>query len=52
MTINNLPTYANNYKYIVVRLVDGEYWFYSAYNNGRLAEKVAFEINGEIIYNK
>lgn len=51
-TINNLPAYAEYYAYIVVRLIDGEYWFYGAYSNGKRAERVALEIGGEIIHNK
>ena len=51
-TINNLPAYASNYEYMVVRLIDGEYWFYGAYSNGRRAESVAFEIGGEVIHNR
>ena len=27
--INNFPTYANEYKYIVARRVDGELWFWA-----------------------
>ena len=46
--INNLPTYANEYKYIVVREIDGEWWFYGAYNEGSKAEHAAVECNGEI----
>ena len=37
--INNLPTYAKNYKYIVARLIDGDWWFYGAYNDGFKALK-------------
>lgn len=50
--IKNLPDYARNYRYIVVRLVDDDFWFYGAYN----AEFKAIEVrNGlydsYIIYN-
>lgn len=30
--VNNLPKSAENYKYIVARLVDGGLWFYGAWN--------------------
>ena len=46
--INNLPTYAKNYKYIVARLIDGGWWFYGAYNDGTKAERAAIECDGEI----
>ena len=51
MTINNEPNYAKDYNYIVARLIDDEYWFYGAYNDGAKAEKVANEVNGEVIIN-
>ena len=46
--INNLPTYATEYKYLVAREIDGELWFYGAYNEGSRAERAAVECNGEI----
>ena len=49
--INNLPNYASEYSMVVARYIDGEYWFWGAYNDGSKAEKVAFEIGGEIINN-
>lgn len=48
--INNEPTYAKNYEFIVAREVDGEYWFYGAYADGFKAEKVAVEIDGVIFH--
>ena len=35
--INNLPEYARSHKYIVATLVDGEWWFWGAYNSLRNA---------------
>ena len=50
--INNLPTYANKYKYIVARRVDGELWFWGAWNDRNKANEVAIEIGGEVVTNK
>ena len=47
--INNLPTYANEYKYIVVRRVDEELWFWGAWNDRNKANEVALEISGEVV---
>lgn len=47
--INNLPEYANNYKFIVVRIVDGERWFWGAFNDYQRAINVAIEIDGVIV---
>lgn len=33
MIINNMPDYAYNHKFIVYRVVDGENWFYGAYDD-------------------
>lgn len=50
MKVNNLPAYARDYKYIVVRTFDGEDWFYGAWNDFDRAEAVAFEFdNGHVI---
>lgn len=51
LNILNMPTYANNYEFIVVRKIDGDYWFWGAYANGFKAEEVATEIGGLIIHN-
>ena len=50
--IKNLPTYATDYKYIVAKEVDGDWWFYGAYNEGSRAERAAIECNGEIFRNR
>ena len=47
--INNLPNYAEDYKYIVVTLVDGELWFYGAYNDYEKALLVARETSDRMI---
>lgn len=50
--INNLPTYAADYRYIVCRRVDGELWFYGAWNDRNKANEVALEIFGEVVTNE
>lgn len=47
--INNLPTYAQNFQYVVARIVDNELWFWGAYNNYNKACEVAAEIGGKVI---
>lgn len=49
--INNLPEYANEYKYIVARWYDDELWFYGAWNDEEKAEKAAEEIFGKVVKN-
>lgn len=48
MTIQNVPAYAYSYTFIVARYVDGEYWFWEAYNDGDTAYTVAVEVDGEV----
>ena len=50
--INNLPEYAREYRYIVVQEIDGELWFWGAWNDGRKASMVAMEIGGEVVANE
>ena len=50
-TIKNMPNYANDYEFVVVRLADGDYWFWGAYADGFKAEKAALEIDGVIVHN-
>ena len=48
VTINNVPEYAKEKdKYIVARYVDGEWWFYGAYDEGT-AGNVATNVGGEV----
>lgn len=49
--INNLPTYATEYRYIVATRVDGELWFWGAYSDRPKAYAVAREIGGEVVAN-
>jgi hypothetical protein len=52
MMINNLPAYAKEYKYIVVRKIDKELWFWGAWNNMDEASEAAIEINGMVVTNE
>ena len=50
--INNLPTYANEYKYIVARRINKELCFWGAWNDRDKANEVALEIGGEVVTNE
>ena len=47
--INNLPDYAKDYDFIVVRFCDNEFWFWGAYETFNRAQNVADEINGIVV---
>lgn len=50
MKINNLPADYNEYKYLTLRNVNGEWWFYGAWSNSlEKARKQANEINGIVV---
>lgn len=51
MKINNVPKYANDYRFFVVREVDDEYWFYGAYDDRNRANNVAMQVDGIVIEN-
>ena len=46
--IKNLPNYANDYAYVVARKVDGEWWFWGAYNDHTDAANAAWEVDGNV----
>lgn len=50
--INNLPSYAKDYEFIVVRKVDGGLWFWGAYADHNKAFDVAVEVDGFILESK
>ena len=51
--INNYKSYADQYKYIVARRVDGELWFWGAWNDRDKANDVAEELgNGIVLVNE
>jgi hypothetical protein len=47
--INNLPANYTDYAFLIVRMVDGEFWYYGADNNFNRATYVANEINGVVV---
>lgn len=46
--INNIPKYAEDRKYIVAREVDGEFWFWGAFDDNNEAHRTAGEIDGYV----
>ena len=44
--IHNVPEYAYDYKYVVHSIVNGEFWFYGAYNDIVKAMEAAAAIQG------
>ena len=48
MTVRNLPEYAGNYPFWVVRHVDGEFWFWGAYSGKDRAKAVALDVDGYV----
>lgn len=51
LIIHNEPDYARNYEFVVVKEINGEYWFNSAHADGFVAERVASSIGGIIVHN-
>jgi hypothetical protein len=49
MNILNVPAYAHECRYWVVRPAEGRYWFYGAWDDRRAAERVALEIGGDVV---
>ena len=49
MFINNLSDYAKARKYILYTLVDGQAWFFSAWDDLKSASRQALECGCEII---
>ncbi len=48
MKINNMPEWSKMSKYVVFRIVDGDNWFYDAWDNFDRALKQAVEIEGQV----
>ena len=48
LTSNNLPEYARTHKYVVYRTVDGENWFWGAFDDVKEAFRIAKEIDGAL----
>ena len=49
MKINNVP--ANAERFIVVRRIEDELWFWGSWENRNTANEVALQIGGEVIEN-
>lgn len=49
--INNLPEYAKEYKYIVVRECSPrDFWFWGAYNDRNFANQAAMELGNGVVF--
>jgi len=44
--INNMNANYQNYKFIVARFVDDEFWFYGCFNDENKADEVAAMVHG------
>ena len=49
MFVNNLTEYARKKRYIVVRIVDGEAWYFAAMDEFLRAQALAQEIDGVVV---
>ena len=47
--VNNLPEYAKNYNWLVCRVVNGELWFWGAFNDHDKAREIAIDVNGTVL---
>ena len=47
--VNNLPD--DSKKYVVARLIDGEFWFWGSYENEDRAKQAAKDIGGVVLEN-
>lgn len=48
--IKNYPAYANEYNYVVARWVEGDYWFWGAYDDYAEANRVAMELGNGCVF--
>ena len=48
ITILNCSDYALTYKYIVARYVEGDWWYYGAWNEANRAYEVAMIEGGQV----
>lgn len=51
MSVMNMPEYANNKKYIVARVYNGELYFWGAWDMKEEARNAADEIGGVVVEN-
>lgn len=47
--VNNVSAWAKESKFIVFRVVEGQNWFYDAWNDFEKALKQAVEIGGQVV---
>ena len=47
--VNNVSENAHNYPWMVIRLVDGDWWYYGVWNNVNTAAQVAAEVRGAVV---
>lgn len=52
MNINNIPEYAKNRAFMVCNEIDGELWFWGAYDDRNKANEAAMDIGGVVIPSK
>lgn len=50
MTIKNVAEYAKTKKYIVAREIEGEFWFFSAWDDENKANEQALDFDGVVFY--
>lgn len=50
MKVQNVPVYATKYEYIVARRVNGEFWFWGAWNDRNKANEVAIELKNGVVF--
>lgn len=49
MKVNNVSENAHNYPWMVIRLVDGEWWYYGAWNDVKKAAQAAADVGGAVV---
>lgn len=49
MKVNNVAPWAREKKYMTIRVVDGEAWFYDAWSDEAKAIMQAVEVGGHVI---
>lgn len=49
--VNNVAKYAESKRYIVARSLDGELWFWGAWDDETEAARAALEVGGIVVCN-
>lgn len=49
VTVNNIPEYAEGYKYILATVTDDELWFYGAFHDLREAHRIAEMVRPAVV---